>query len=254
MRKFVKTEKYGTLYVDRILFESYYPVLFSCKNDRNDVFIAVCCQNNAQGIKWMVGKTTPLAIVKMLRDEITIRELITMYTSEKFSIDYKDRKYDCKYEPKEWEKDSVYLPKKDSYIMAEPGEFDDDIEYFTNVEGKIQYASQSEYYPLVNKTESLSGSPSISVGESASLIISPDRGTIIAGEIIRTVQTPWEIQSKTFINLPQYSVAQIEKGSNTYCISGNFETVADGCFSHTDFETVNIELKKDSEYNLPNAV
>ena len=81
MRKFVKTEKYGTLYVDRILFESYYPVLFSCKNDRNDVFIAVCCQNNAQGIKWMVGKTTPLAIVKMLRDEITIRELITMYTS-----------------------------------------------------------------------------------------------------------------------------------------------------------------------------
>ena len=82
MRKFVKTEKYGTLYVDRILFESYYPVLFSCKNDRNDVFIAVCCQNNAQGIKWMVGKTTPLAIVKMLRDEITIRELIHLRNSQ----------------------------------------------------------------------------------------------------------------------------------------------------------------------------
>ena len=137
MRKFVKTEKYGTLYVDRILFESYYPVLFSYKNDRNDIFIVICCQNCAQGIKWMVGKTTPLAIVKMLRDEITIRELITMHTSEKFSIDYKDGKYDCKYVSKEWEKDSAYLPKEDSYIMAELGEFDDDIEYFTSIEEKI---------------------------------------------------------------------------------------------------------------------
>lgn len=137
MREFVKTEKDGILYADRGLFESNYPVLFSCKNDRNDIFIVICCQNNAQGIKWMVGKTTPLAIVKMLRDEITIRKLITMHTSEKFSIDYKDGKYDCKYVSKEWEKDSAYLPKKDSYIMAELGEFDDDIEYFTSIEEKI---------------------------------------------------------------------------------------------------------------------
>ena len=253
MREFVKTKKNGTLYVDRILFESYYPVLFSCKNDRNDIFIVVCCQNNAQGIKWMVGKTTPLSVVKMLRDEITIRELIISYTSEKFSIDYKDKKYDCKYDSKEWERDSVYLPKKDSYIMAEPGEFDDDIEYFTSIEEKLQYVSQSEYYPIVNKTEVLEDSFTVSVGEFSPLIVSPGRGTTISGEIIRTVQTSWEIQSEIFITPPQYSVGKAEKDNNTHCISGNFETVADGYFSHTDFETVNIELKTDSEYNLPNA-
>ena len=253
MREFVKTEKDGILYVDRILFESYYPVLFSCKNDRNDIFIVVCCMNNAQGIKWMAGKTTPVAIVKMLRDEITIRELITSYTSEKFSIDYKDKKYDCKYASKDWEKDSIYLPKEDSYIMAEPGEFDDDIKYFMSIEEKIQYASKNEYYPIVNKTELLNGSSIVSVGELPSLIVSPDHGTIISGEIIRTVQTPWEIQSKTSITLLEYSVDKTKKDGNTHCISGNFETVADGCFSHIDFEKVNIELKTDSEYNLPNA-
>ena len=112
MREFVKTEKDGILYADRGLFESNYPVLFSCKNDRNDIFIVICCQNNAQGIKWMVGKTTPLAIVKMLRDEITIRKLITMHTSEKFSIDYKDGKYDCKYVSKEWKKTVLTCPRK----------------------------------------------------------------------------------------------------------------------------------------------
>ena len=91
-----------------------------------------------------------------------------MHTSEKFSIDYKDGKYDCKYVSKEWEKDSAYLPKKDSYIMAELGEFDDDIEYFTSIEEKIQYAFQNEYYSLINKLELLDGASTVAVGELSS--------------------------------------------------------------------------------------
>ena len=50
MRKFVKTEKNGTLYWDKILFESVYPILFTCKNDKNEIFVVICCQNNATGI------------------------------------------------------------------------------------------------------------------------------------------------------------------------------------------------------------
>ena len=86
MRKFVKTEKNGTLYWDKILFESVYPILFTCKNDKNEIFVVICCQNNATGIKWLVGKTTPDNIVRMLCDEITIRELITTYSTGQFSI------------------------------------------------------------------------------------------------------------------------------------------------------------------------
>lgn len=88
MRKFVKTEKNGTLYWDKILFESVYPILFTCKNDKNEIFVVICCQNNATGIKWLVGKTTPDNIVRMLCDEITIRELITTYSTGQFSINY----------------------------------------------------------------------------------------------------------------------------------------------------------------------
>ena len=56
MRKFVKTEKYGTLYVDRILFESYYPVLFSCKNDRNDVLLLYAVRTMHRALNGWWGK------------------------------------------------------------------------------------------------------------------------------------------------------------------------------------------------------
>ena len=250
MCEFVKTNNNGILYVDRILFEAYYPVLFSCKNDRNDIFIVVCCQNNVQGIKWMVGKTTPLDIVRMLRNEITIRELITEYTSVKFSIDYKDKKYTCKYEPEEWKEDSIYLPKEDSYIMAEPGEFDKDIEYFLSIEGRLHYTSQSEYHMIVDKTEQLEMSPAVLVGEFSSIMLSPDRGTNISGEIIRTVQTAWATQSQTIANSSRYGEG---KDCNIRFVNENFEIIIDDCFSHEDFENVNINLKKGFEYNLPNA-
>ena len=35
--------------------------------------------------------------------------------------------------------------------MAEPGEFDEDIEYFTKMEKEVHYISQNEYFPIVNK-------------------------------------------------------------------------------------------------------
>lgn len=43
---FYETQKYGKLYIDKILFETYLPILFTCKNDMNDIFICVCCQDN----------------------------------------------------------------------------------------------------------------------------------------------------------------------------------------------------------------
>ena len=47
MNEFVNTDKYGKLYIDRILFESGFPIIFTCKNDFNEIFICVCCQNNS---------------------------------------------------------------------------------------------------------------------------------------------------------------------------------------------------------------
>ena len=49
MKKFITLNKYGELYIDKILFETYFPIIFTCKNENNDIFICVCCQMDVSG-------------------------------------------------------------------------------------------------------------------------------------------------------------------------------------------------------------
>ena len=86
MKKFIELEKYGKLYVDKVLFETYFPVIFTCLNDNKDVFICVCCQNNEKGCKWLVGKTNGISIMKMLQNQMTIRQLLLDFSSERIQL------------------------------------------------------------------------------------------------------------------------------------------------------------------------
>ena len=137
MKQFIKTEKNGILMIDRVLFESFYPI---------------CCQNNKNGIKWLIGKTEAIHIVKMLKDEISIRELFLKYTSVKILEEYQNEQYHTMYVD-EWEKYSVLLPKEDSYIDAESGEFDDDIKYFMEND-RVSYNPKS-YKNIIITTSSI---------------------------------------------------------------------------------------------------
>ncbi len=131
MKEFIKLEKYGHLYIDKVLFESYFPIIFTCVNDNKDIFICVCCQNNEKGCKWLLGKTDGISIVKILKDEMTIRQLLLENSSGNISVDYvKNTGYVVAYDNSDWDVNSPYLPKEDSYMYAEDGEFEDEINYF----------------------------------------------------------------------------------------------------------------------------
>lgn len=133
MKEFVKLNDYGQLYIDKILFESYFPIIFTCINNRNDIFISVCCQNNASGCKWLMGKTSGKYVIKLLKNEITVRDLLLNYSSDKVSIDYQKGEYLVNKNSEDWCEESIYLPKEDSYIYPELGEFDEDIRYFSMI-------------------------------------------------------------------------------------------------------------------------
>lgn len=147
MKEFVKLDKYGQLYIDKVLFESYYPIIFTCVNDEKDIFIGVCCQNNEKGCKWLLGKTNGISIVRMLQDEITIRRLLLECSSEKISVDYMENRYVVAYNNSDWDENSRYLPKEDSYMYAEDGEFEDEISYFSSFESHVHY--NTEYYKCI---------------------------------------------------------------------------------------------------------
>lgn len=152
MKEFINTDRYGKFYYDKILFEAPYPIIFSCKNEYGEIFIGVCCQYNEQAHRWLLGKTEPTNIVRVLRDEMTIRQLLTEYCSKRMSVAYMNGAYVMDYHSDDWEKDSIYLPKKDSYMWAEPGEFDEEIEYFLSIKNNLNYEPDS-YINILEKNE-----------------------------------------------------------------------------------------------------
>ena len=89
-------------------------------NDNRDIFISVCCQNIGKGCKWLLGKTDGISIVNMLQDKITIRQLLLEHSSGKISVDYVENTgYAAAYNNSDWDVNSSYLPKEDSYMYAE---------------------------------------------------------------------------------------------------------------------------------------
>lgn len=147
MKEFVSIKEYGQLYIDKVIFESYYPIIFTCKNNKKDIFICVCYQNNSSGVGWLVGKVMPCQILRFLKDEISLKELLVKYSDDKYVVSFNDNSYNIKYEQNGWE-DTECLPKEDSYLYADVGEFDEEIEYFSNMD--LSMYSAMDYHNIVS--------------------------------------------------------------------------------------------------------
>ena len=205
MREFIKLDKYGQIYIDKVLFESYFPVVFTCLNDKKDVFIGVCCQNNEKGCKWLLGKTNGISLIRMLRDEITIRQLLLEYSSGKISVDYVENKYTISYNNSDWDESSPYLPKEDSYMYAEDGEFDDEINY-------VHY--NTKYYKSIANEPGIIDE-GIELSADALDVFASTLGNIsIPSEIVvSTLKVSWELCTNIVIDTGKYIDQNIIGGS-----------------------------------------
>lgn len=132
MKNFITLDKYGEITIDKVIFESYYPIIFTCKSNNNDLFICVCYQHNADACGWLVGKTQPDLLIKLLRDEITVRDIIDKYATDKFKISLVGKVYTVENESAGWF-DKDCLPKEDSFLCVDDGEFDEEIDYYLSM-------------------------------------------------------------------------------------------------------------------------
>ena len=41
MQKFVKIDNDIQLYIDKIILQSYFPIIFTCKDDKNNIYMCV---------------------------------------------------------------------------------------------------------------------------------------------------------------------------------------------------------------------
>lgn len=157
MKNFFNIEPFGELYIDRIFFEANAPILFSCKNAENQLFLSVCCVSNSTMNKWLVSKICIDTLIELLSDKITIRDAFLNSSKYKYTIIQQRENVqilsneDC---PNDWSSDSIFLPTADEYIDAEDDEFVDDIAYFRSLR-VIECMSFENVNNLFSKTISI---------------------------------------------------------------------------------------------------
>ena len=133
MNEFIKLNNHGMLKIDKILFKSYYPILFTCLDYNGNLFLCLCCQANRYGKKWLITRTTPRLIISILRNEITLREAFIQFEDTRYTVISNENEIKIiENDPVDWDYNkSNCLPDKDEYIDAEEGEFKEEISYYT---------------------------------------------------------------------------------------------------------------------------
>jgi hypothetical protein len=74
-----------------VLYETYEPILFTTKNDKNEIFICVSVSDRKERKIWLVRKTTNKTIFNMVFDKITIREAFLKSKGVKYTIVLMDK-------------------------------------------------------------------------------------------------------------------------------------------------------------------
>jgi hypothetical protein len=200
MKKFIETKEKGTLYLDRVLFETNIPILFICKNDKDELFICVCCQMNEEGQRWLISSITEETIIKMLKDRITIREAFLMDPSYRISAIWKNNKLIIERDNNDWNNNSIYLPKKDAFIEAVDEEFDDDIDYYSSKSIRNSYNDQ--YDELESGSQAvLVSNGSIDLNDT----LIPEYGDVVNSVITTVIETLSDIIIKQVNDTIHYS-------------------------------------------------
>ena len=70
---FRQISSFNELNMDTILFESKYPVLFTCTQGQ-DVYLFSCCLVNASVVKWIGTKTDYEILIQLLEEKITSQD------------------------------------------------------------------------------------------------------------------------------------------------------------------------------------
>ncbi len=141
---FSKVPRFKNISLDKVLFESKYPVMFTCKND-NDIYLFICCLVNSNSIKWIGTKTNYDILIAMLENEVTIRNAFLSVTDEKIVIEYNGDKVTYSI----LKSDNIQkdlLPTAGEYMDAEGDEYIQEIKEFKLRNDNIEYKIQ----PLIN--------------------------------------------------------------------------------------------------------
>lgn len=141
---FNETGIFKDIKLDIVLFESKYPILFTCK-DGNEVYLFVCCLVNSKEAIWIGSKTKYETLIGLLKNKVTIREALWKDSIEKLLINYSglDKIAKCEVVDREKIPDQL-LPTRGEYMDAEDDEYSEEISIFESRSKNIEYTIKSQ--------------------------------------------------------------------------------------------------------------
>lgn len=115
------------LKLDLVLVDFIYPVLFTCLDEFDNMYIAACYRADGQSREWVIADTTPGKVVSLLKNEIQIREMflhVSLWNAVLLAEDDfpNIRPVTAK------ELDANVLPTAGEYMDADSDEFESEIE------------------------------------------------------------------------------------------------------------------------------
>lgn len=138
---------FSKITVDKVLFESRYPIMFTCR-DEQKIFLFICCLVTSEKIKWIATKTTYDNLIMLLENKITIRDAFLNCTNEKMIICYDGSNAECRVVKSE-DIPVELLPSAGEYMDAEEEEYTEEINDFKirslNLEYMIRQATNIFY-------------------------------------------------------------------------------------------------------------
>lgn len=124
----------GELRIDYMIFEFDYPVLFTCMDKFDTLYLCLCCDIRLEQ-RFIISKTNEERVIDLLSDKITIREAFKNEVDENYIVRYsKDQPEGIFQKVKFDEINELDLPTEGEYLNAEEDEFTD---YICVLESRI---------------------------------------------------------------------------------------------------------------------
>lgn len=137
---FRKVPDFHDMVLDVILFESRYPVMFTCKKG-DEVYLFICCFVTVDKAEWIGTRTTYENLIGLLENKITIRDAFLNVTDDKIIIDYNGKIVDYRRE-RSRDIPKKLLPAAGEYMDAEEGEYAEELSIFKRRNINVEYVIQ----------------------------------------------------------------------------------------------------------------
>jgi len=123
----------GQMKIERVFFKSVYPVLFTCRSDKDVLYLCVCFCSDKVAQRWLISETTPSIVIDMLKDKTTLRNAFLLGGKGRFTVSKELNNVEtiASNVIDDWcAEESTSLPTADAYLDADEGEFNDDITFY----------------------------------------------------------------------------------------------------------------------------